>query len=412
MMFDEKLDGFLASADRKIDANFYTQYGYKTFGPFLYGFCQWLVAQLTEKKMTKVYFLARDGALMKAAFDLLPQTAVIESHYLYSSRRSWIFPVASYAEKIEDVVPSVFEKRETLEALLRKLGLTDTELTEFSSDELQTRYFETSDLWKNAVISEKLKHFFPIIRERATKELQLLKAYLQQEGLTSADRIALVDIGWYGRTQLALEKIVTEENWQVDISGFYLGVLPFSPLTNASGFLFDRTHDASRYSQGYRSCLKALEAFFMGFEGSTRGFVEKYDGKIIADKEDFSAADAAIFSKNKQIQEGALQFIRDFLADSLSNDYKEKNAAFWQRGIEKSLIKSTPLAVANNIGDVYFDHGARDIRKLAEPQKLRHYLRQPRAFFVDLSAVVWLSGWLTRLFHLRAPYYLLLRFLR
>jgi predicted HAD superfamily hydrolase len=406
MIFDQKLDSFLHQRADK--TSFAYQYGYCNFGPFLYGFARWLHQKLSEKAVDNAYFLSRDGELiLKVYLALYPEEAA-RCHYLYSSRRSWIFPTFAYAEMIDDVLPAMFEKRENLKSLLKKLALADENLNNIPEDILQTRFFTLEALKKSKKHWEILQQAFPAILKKAKEELGNFKQYLRQEALSG--KIALVDIGWYGRTQMALEKVAEKEGWVLDISGLYAGVLPFSTLQNVDGYIFDAKHRQNYHHDKFRGALKVFESFFVNREGSTVGFrMEK--GKIIATQEDVSPEGARLFEPNYDLQAGALAFVREFVVSELAHDYANKEVDFWIKGIEKTLITATSREVSKEISAFYFDHGSKDTRPLVEAKSAGYYLLHPRRFRRDLAGVVWLNGFFVETFKLRLPYYLLLKVL-
>ena len=75
----------------KKDLTFYFDFGYKNFGPILVGFSNWLNDEFKKKDIKKVFFLARDGYIMKKAFDYLYGDKY-NTKYFYASRRAIIVP--------------------------------------------------------------------------------------------------------------------------------------------------------------------------------------------------------------------------------------------------------------------------------------------------------------------------------
>ncbi len=74
------------------EKNIYYQYGFNSLGILLFSFSTWLKNNLANKKINKVFFLSRDGFLMKNVFDTIYKNDNIETHYLYVSRRSLNVP--------------------------------------------------------------------------------------------------------------------------------------------------------------------------------------------------------------------------------------------------------------------------------------------------------------------------------
>ncbi|MFV0555719.1 MAG: hypothetical protein ACK5LM_01235 [Lactovum sp.] len=404
MKFDQKLDNFLNQKLEISSEAFDYRFGYENFGPFLYGFTSWLKLELEKEKIEKVFFLARDAKILKSAFDCLyPKNKI--SHYLYSSRRSWLFPTFAYMEKVEDCVELIFQNRRSLSYILKNLGLEDKQVM-LTERQLNKSFASLEELLEDLESLNFLKSFFPEIQKRAKKELKYLLAYLKQEDLSG--RIALVDIGWYGRTHEALKEIFKQEKLNLSSIAFYTG-LRITEQEDSRSYLF-KSQKKDYYFTKFRGAIQAYESLFIANEGSTL-FFEKKDGKIQAVQEKWTAQENKIFFRNFEIQRGALDFLRDFSQSELSRDYKEKKENFWFQGLEKSLISKTSLEIAESLGRLRLDHGAGEIKYLAQANSLFFYLCHLKQFKQDLSSMVWLSGFMTQLFKIKAPYYLLLRFL-
>ena len=67
-----------------VNSSDYYKFGAEYFGPFLYGFTHWLYSSVNQKKYSKIFFLSRDGYIMKQAFDIF-NTNHIECEYVYFS---------------------------------------------------------------------------------------------------------------------------------------------------------------------------------------------------------------------------------------------------------------------------------------------------------------------------------------
>ena len=57
------------SQDIKSYSDYY-KFGFERFGPFLYGYTNWLYKKIVKSGCKKVFFFSRDGYMMKKAFDI------------------------------------------------------------------------------------------------------------------------------------------------------------------------------------------------------------------------------------------------------------------------------------------------------------------------------------------------------
>ena len=66
----------------------FEQIGYAVLGPLLYGFSQWLINNVPEEE--SIVFLAREGALLKKAFEILSSRPTRHIHYIiHIPKRNW-----------------------------------------------------------------------------------------------------------------------------------------------------------------------------------------------------------------------------------------------------------------------------------------------------------------------------------
>ena len=106
-----------------LNQNKYYNIGYEILGSLLYGYSKWLLESLKRKNIKKVFFLAREGNLLKKAFDLLNDSDV-ESEYIYISRRSVRPALLQDINNLEDLYSVVKIKDTTdVKKFLKDVGL-------------------------------------------------------------------------------------------------------------------------------------------------------------------------------------------------------------------------------------------------------------------------------------------------
>ena len=392
------------------------QIGYSSFGPLLYGFTQWLMQRFEEDKIEKVYFLSRDGLIMQRAYKAMG--GKIENEYLYASRRALIVPtLMDYID--EDEVFSRFftSSRDTVGSLVEKLGLT-VESCRVALERHDLSSGDAVDLSKED--KKSFLGFYKEIKDRVFENSQsqanLLKRYLDEVNFSG--RIAIVDIGWHGNMQRALAEIAKKYNLNVEMKGYYLGVIPNSTAVNegkidATGYLFEKGREEMfRYEKHFCSFI---EYIFSAAHGSVIGY-KSSDGSDIAPvfgkyeySEEMMTSDAplpVIHNENealKSIQDAALDFIRDIKAHPsfLNQDFKPED---WFDSLK--LIGTNPSkAEMNFIGDLRYYVSDRDVCYIARPQKLSYYMLHPKRLKRELLLECgWRIGFLNRLFKVPFPY--------
>lgn len=372
----------------KASNEYYSKFGYNIFGPLLLKFSYWLNENLKEKKITKVYFLARDGYILKKSFDLI-KSKEIKSYYLYASRRSIIVPSLVKVKNFNEIFELIsFPKYITLRKLLKKVGfdeITDDINNIFYDDELDKEY-EISFLKDDITFQKKFKMVLPIILNNSNLEFKELNKYLMQNKFE--DKVAIVDIGWYGSMQKALNNISSN----VDIYGFYLGLYPkgnYYDEKKSFGFLFDKFHNVEE-CQNVFSYRYIFEFLTLAQHGSVKRFtshgVEFYDYEY----EGCIEKDISII-----IQNSAIKYIKDncnIVFKNIKYDY----------AISKFFLKPKLIDI-KMFGDIRFEDG--DYCFMAKPKSIFHYLFHITSLIDDFKKCGWKLGFMKRFLKIPLPYY-------
>lgn len=208
------------------DCSEFEKLGIGTLGIYMYGFVTWLYRMMKQDGIHKVYFLAREGRIIKKCFEKLYPHCEIETEYMYASRRSIIIPSywvdASYSSVCNSMSRSMnmtlndFFNRLNLnigdyDKLLEKLNIPDDYTYDGSQMEgdqtLQTLYKELRD----------------DVIQKSREEYESLELYLKQINFIGG-KSAIVDIGWNGGMQKALEKFPCIMKSETLIYGYYFGI--------------------------------------------------------------------------------------------------------------------------------------------------------------------------------------------
>lgn len=282
------------------------KFGCEKFGPFLYGYTMWLIDQLREKNIDKVYFFSRDGYMMKKAFDTINDEKEIESYYTYVSRRSLREPLLHYCNNYKDSLRYITWNRFiSIKACLEYYGFTTEECEqlakEYNIDLGQDISF--SELEQNRILEQIFNDRIDIIKRRSAYQDKMLKIYLSSQNFIG--RVAIVDIGWHGSMQLYLEEYIKLSGIKVEIIGFYVGMDPPDKLLGKTfGYLFSKHNDYMR--KRVLCFLGVLERLFQSMEGSTNGYDDS--GKVIIGKYEYEN-DEVIKSKIIDFQIGAMEYV-------------------------------------------------------------------------------------------------------
>lgn len=390
-----------------ISKNYFWKIGYETFGPLLYSYTKWLQENFLKEKYEKVFFLARDGYIMQKAFEMI-NLSQISNEYMYASRRALIVPTIWMYDNLEDILANMFlGSRISINALVKRLGLNPKEKQELLKQnnlELDTN-LNTSEILKNENFLKFYEQVEDEIKMNSKNEYDNLLKYYHEIGF--AGNIAIIDIGWFGNMQNALNNIIKKSNMKVDLTGYYVGIVPDSEnqeKNKMKGFLFEKNKNEDLYLK-----KKFFNSIFEMIFLSTHGSVKKYNGQDSkVDLYEFEYENSETEKDIREIQNGALKFIEDFCT-SKSNRYIDIN----ERISIYNMISfgNTPeLEDTEKFGDMIFYDD--DNFYLAKPKKLSYYIIHPKEFYNEFMKSVWMPGFLKRLFKIKLPYFKFILFLR
>lgn len=292
------------------------QLGFETMGPLLYGYVTWLMSEFRQAGLKEIFFLARDGQIMKKAFDLVNTNHEFNTHYLYASRRAFQVPVLAN----QDVSMADFAQRlhwppkVTVNYFLYTLGIEDPQTV----DELKQRHQIPADhavrreeLLNDQLLTNLFEQERPLITQNAQDELDSLMAYLQEEHVSGP--IGVVDIGWRGNMQLNLESLLREQQVDCQVSGYYIGVTPgenHADEISMKGYVFDRQANEEYLIE--KTVNSLFEQIFMASHGSVKRMQKQANGKI--EPVLYPEEQTDVYSREllTEYQKGALKFITEF----------------------------------------------------------------------------------------------------
>lgn len=374
--------------------------GYETFGVLLYAFSKWLICSLEKRGIHKAFFLARDGQIMKKAFDLVNVDSTLRSGYLYASRRSILVPALSPDASLQDLLNFLSVRRvESVGGFLFRVGLEPVSY----KARLEAHAMSLTSLLRDV---EGMPEFAAFLREikgdmsaNSRRELCNLLGYLHEQNFDG--HLALVDIGWRGAIQNALVKIAKASGLSVKISGYYMGMNREAAQyidegMDCEGFLFDSRSDydtvlVTRAFQGL------FETFFFAQHGSTIRYdeAERHFEPQLRPSE-YSQTECRRIG---EIQQGALDFIRDYMQLPL------EGIKIGPRVAVKSLMKLGTAPTLKDLGLFggisYYDTR---VTPLAAPKSMLHYALHIRELGKDLSMSDWKVGFMKKLLKLPFPY--------
>lgn len=230
-----RLQGYDLKPSYRLGASF--------MGPMFYGFVHDSLKQAVNEGIKRLYFLARDGYLLKIIAEeiIACYNYNIEIRYLYTSRQStyfasifcltkssfhWIF------QEMDNVITfNVVAKRLHLEASVLMNYLDEDLRQSLVSNGLDNRLTNTlvqhlqNELLGNTTLKAKVESAAKNYREAVV-------GYFEQEGLLRDERIGFIDIGWRGTLQDAIFRILKSKKPDFKLTSYYLAVTYYSAYTS------------------------------------------------------------------------------------------------------------------------------------------------------------------------------------
>lgn len=417
----DTLNSFINTHER--DKNDYFNFGYEVFGPLLFGFTNWLLNRMKKENIKQVYFLSRDGYIMKKLYDQLGFDKIIPSTYFEVSRRSLRVPNYTSSQSYADIIDTLTVPNMTnLIQIFDTLGLDINQYKQKINDHGMN---VEEPLKRDKLIDNKKFHsLFEDIKndvfDNAKKEKKLLLKYLDQCNFNV--KTAIVDIGWAGSMEKYLAQSLKDMGVNADIIGFYVG-LTLKSRENLGknnlrgyGYVFDCLNNIND-RELESSFIGLIETLFLEQHGSVKKYKEIENGKIIAERYPYEYIDSKgnVMPEAKdvfQLQQGALQFAQDF-----------SNAA----EITKLILSNNDNKIMfNNLYAVGTDPKKNNIKQfgwftffndgskvhLAQPLKIYQYLSKPSRLKKDIYDSQWKIGFLKSLLKIDLPYLSIFKYLR
>ncbi len=197
--------------------------GYAIVGPLILSFVQWLTSKAQTDNLSCLYFLAREGQILKTVYDrwVAGQADAVPSDYLILSRRTITVPMITNLEDIYSIASTQYYANSLRHFIQERYGVT---LSDTECEKL-----DRQGVWKKNkqvnVDNGNMEHLKPVLQtlqqrilDAAQTERPGLLAYLNKIGLSdSSSNAAIVDIGYSATIQSYLNRLLNKK-----IHGFYL----------------------------------------------------------------------------------------------------------------------------------------------------------------------------------------------
>ena len=284
--------------------------GYEVLGPMLLGFSNFLHEEVHQKGIEKIFFLSRDGWIMKKAYEILYPEDKGRTQYLKVSRHAVTIPLLADAGNYDEMIDIILDffyapvierigeicgiEKDIFDDELRDLNISGSaDIGEVSADQKEQIY---------QLVYKYRGDFF-------AEQKKYLEEYLLQKGFWG--KIAVVDIGWNGSIQHSLRKYTDEK--ETYITGFYLGVRStrtgnYYEKDVRRGYLFEKDRN-DHYREMLRYTAEITDILFVfPMKGTTIQY-ERDDSGIVGccGVREYGEKEIRIVCK---IQKSAIRFVQ------------------------------------------------------------------------------------------------------
>jgi predicted HAD superfamily hydrolase len=279
-------------------------------------FSQWLLQKSREDGVDRLYFLSREGKLIKQVYDCWSEgeKKAPKSDYLVISRRAAGVAAILTLDDIFDIARTIYFSNTIENFLYARYGVS-------LSNERWAEIARSPGWDRTTVVSvqdRKIEHLVPLLQTlqaeifaKAQSERLVLLCYLTDKGLNRDDRQAVVDIGYGGSVQGYMNKLLSQK-----VHGYYLMTNEHAEKVAGTydviirGCFFENVKESSNVPIMYRESFD-LEKLFSSDEPQIEYYERDATGNVKGHYRDLFPAEIECAGIRKRLQEGAMDYATD-----------------------------------------------------------------------------------------------------
>ncbi|MGB4661424.1 MAG: hypothetical protein WBI07_19790 [Mobilitalea sp.] len=185
-------------------------------GMILFPYVWWILKQCREQGIHRLYFIARDGYVLKEIADMIidKNEYPIRTYYIFGSRRAWRMPSVSEQNNDIDrmIQGSYMNHVSTVSELAEIFQLSVDELVEILPilKKIESYHMQSPIIrdYIKRKIEEDKENFIPYLNKKHEGKRKLIIAYLKQEIDYSDNDFAFVELAGSGMTQGCLAEMM------------------------------------------------------------------------------------------------------------------------------------------------------------------------------------------------------------
>lgn len=365
-------------------------------GPILYPYISWLLKKSMEMDIIRLYFVARDGWILKQIADVIIQARnyPIKTHYIYGSRKAWRLP--SYEGSKEDfdriIKWSNMDEVLSLNDLAEVFQLKTEELRPFLQEEYRgiegTQQLHEIQLLN---LSEKLREneiFRNYLVEKQTENQKYVIEYLRQEIDVSDERYAFVELSGTGLTQQCLARLI-KKIYNGKIRNFffkldtiqkeeYCQFINFYPSYLKRSYMLELLCRAPHgQTKGYMDMGGRIEPVIETVEGeSIKAYhIEPYRDAVL----NYVNLMEQMYAKNGFEYNARIDIVKEYMNVITTNPPERIanyfcNMPFSSGGRKNTIVRFAPEVSDKQLREIYFWNNGKNARQVYQGNSLDYAL--------------------------------------
>ena len=205
--------------------------GHAVLGPLTTGYMLWLGREAKRDNVSDLFFMAREGWVLKEVFDALhpPGPDTPKTHYLLGSRRAVRVAACRTPADVMALLAMPYDPGVPLAALIEgRFGLAfkEEDMSRLAASGVNDRHVQLDRSFEHRQMLCTVVHaYMDDILAHAERERRSYMAFLQNEGFMDAKLPAIVDVGWKTNIQGALGDLTERRT-----TGYYYATVQDSEL--------------------------------------------------------------------------------------------------------------------------------------------------------------------------------------
>lgn len=248
-------------------ANYRMEFGCSIGGPMLFNYVEWIIQRSLEMGMHYLYFVARDGYVLKKIADSIIRIKGldIQTKYIYGSRSAWRMPSLTRDNFDISFVFNEAWALTDMNSLASTLGLEMEELSRFLPEKYSNGHYQPSrsELSEFKSILSDNTEFREFLCKKVEPKRHIVQAYLKQTIEWGKDNFAFVELRGTGKTMQCLADIVSDF-WDKPIRVFYLELLGVNQKKNC--VLYNWLPSRLYLAQTVEILCRAMHGQTVGYE--------------------------------------------------------------------------------------------------------------------------------------------------